>query len=104
VNVIGTWSGMLAGREAILFINSQEGETFSGILKNTKGAIVAVDGRVDSATRQISIRETRVVEPVKQGPDWVLGSESGALSADGSRMSGRGQDSAGHSYAWSFAK
>ena len=104
IDVTGTWTGTFANRDGILFINSQDGDSFSGILKNSKGAIVAVSGHINSETRQISIQENRVVQAASEGPDWILGSESGSLSADGKRMSGSGKDKAGHAYTWTFSK
>jgi hypothetical protein len=100
LDVTGTWTGTFANRDAILFINSQEGDSFSGILKNTKGAIVAISGHVNRDTRQISIQENRVVE----GYDWVLGTDRGSLSMDGRRISGSGRDRVGHNYTFSFTK
>lgn len=103
-DLTGTWTGRFANRDAILYINSQTGDSFSGILKNTKGAIISVSGRVNRETRQISIQENRVVQAAVEGPDWILGSNSGSLSADGRRMSGSGRDRAGHAYSFSFTK
>lgn len=104
IDVTGTWTGEFANREAILFINSQNGDSFSGILKNSKKAIVSVSGHINPDSRQISIQENRVVEEATEGPAWILGSESGSLSTDGKRMSGSGKDRAGHSYSWTFTK
>lgn len=104
IDLTGTWTGTFANREAMLFINSQDGDSFSGILKNSKGAIVAVSGSINRETRQISFQETRVIESVVEGPEWVLGSNSGSLSSDGAKMSGRGKDRVGHVYTWSFTK
>jgi hypothetical protein len=104
VDVTGNWTGTFANREAVLYINSQDGNSFSGILKNSKGAIVAVSGRVEPDTRQVVIQETRIIEGVKEGPAWVLGTDTGNLAVDGRRISGSGKDKAGHVYAWSFSK
>lgn len=104
IDVTGTWTGTFANRDAFLFINSQDGDSFSGILKNSKKAIISVSGHINSDTRQISMRENRVVEEALEGPSWILGSDSGSISTDGKRMSGNGKDKAGHSYSWSFAK
>lgn len=104
LNILGNWSGVFANRDATLYINSQVGNHFTGILKNTKGAIIAVSGDIMPDIRQISIVENRVIEGVKDGPDWILGSNTGAISADGSAMNGSGRDGAGHAYVWSFHK
>lgn len=101
VDITGTWTGEFAGRDAILFINSQNGDSFSGILKNTKGSIVAISGHINPDTRQISIQENRVVE---EGIGWILGSDTGSLSSDGKRISGNGKDKVGHAYVWAFIK
>ncbi len=47
IDVTGTWTGTFANRDGILFINNQNGDSFSGILKNSKGAIVAVSGHIN---------------------------------------------------------
>lgn len=104
IDVAGTWTGTFANRDAVLFINSQNGDSFSGILKNSKKAIVSISGHINFETRQISIQENRVVEEATEGPAWVLGSENGSLSADGKKMSGSGKDKAGHNYTWTFSK
>jgi cytoskeletal protein RodZ len=104
LDITGTWTGTFANRDAILFINSQNGDSFSGILKNSKKAIIAVSGRINPNTRQISIQENRVVEEATEGPGWILGSNSGSLSTDGKEISGSGKDKAGHVYTWSFNK
>lgn len=104
IDITGTWTGTFANRDAILFIDSQNGDSFSGILKNSKKAIIAVSGRINPNTRQISIQENRVVEEATEGPSWILGSNSGSLSTDGKEISGSGKDKAGHVYTWSFNK
>jgi hypothetical protein len=104
IDITGTWTGEFASRDAILLINSQDGDSFSGILKNSKKAIIAISGQINPDTRQISIQENRIIEDASDGPAWILGSESGSISADGKRMSGSGKDKAGHSYSWTFTK
>lgn len=104
IDITGTWTGTFANRDGILFINSQDGDSFSGILKNSKGAIVAVSGHINLDTRQISFQENRVIQAASEGPDWILGTDAGSLSADGKRLSGSGRDKAGHAYTWTFAK
>ena len=104
IDVTGTWTGTFANRDAILFINSQDGDSFSGILKNSKKAIIAISGHINFDTRQISLQENRVVEEATEGPAWILGSDSGSLSTDGKRLSGSGKDKAGHAYTWTFSK
>lgn len=100
----GTWTGTFANRDAVLYINSQDNDSFSGILKNSKGAIVAVSGQVNPETRRITMREDRIVEQVKEGPQWVLGANTGWVSADGQRLNGSGKDTAGHAYKFTFTK
>jgi len=104
IDVTGTWTVTFANRDAILFINSQDGDAFSGILKNSKKAIIAISGHINFDTRQISLQENRVVEEATEGPAWILGSDSGSLSTDGKRLSGSGKDKAGHAYTWTFSK
>jgi hypothetical protein len=104
IDVTGNWTGEFANRDAMLFINSQDGDSFSGTLRNSKGAVVAINGRINRDTRQISIQENRVVEDATEGNPWILGSNIGSLSADGKRMSGSGKDKVGHAYTWVFNK
>jgi hypothetical protein len=104
VNVRGNWSGMFAGRPASLNIDNQQGDSFTGTLRNTKGAIVAVSGTINPESRELIMQEDRVIQPVSEGPEWALGRENGTLSSDGRTMSGRGTDQAGHSYTWTFSR
>lgn len=104
MDIKGTWTGTFALRDAVLYINSQDNDSFSGILKNSKGAIVAVSGTVNSETRRITMQEDRIVEQAKEGAAWVLGSNTGWISADGQRLNGSGKDTAGHSYTFTFTK
>ena len=104
VDITGTWTGTFALRDAVLYINSQDNDSFSGILKNSKGAIVAISGQVNSETRRITMQEDRIVEQAKDGPQWILGSNTGWISADGRRLNGSGKDTAGHSYTFTFTK
>jgi hypothetical protein len=104
MDIKGTWTGTFALRDAVLYINSQDNDSFSGILKNSKGAIVAVSGQVNAETRRITMQENRVVEQVKDGPEWILGTNTGWVSADGQRLNGSGKDTAGHSYTFTFTK
>ncbi|HEY0377285.1 MAG TPA: hypothetical protein VGC87_10030 [Pyrinomonadaceae bacterium] len=104
LDVKGTWTGTFANRDAVLYLNSQEGDSFSGILKNSKGAIIAVSGQVNWETRRITMQEDRIVEQVKDGAPWVLGTNTGWISADGKRLNGSGKDPAGHSYTFTFTK
>jgi hypothetical protein len=104
MDIKGTWTGTFANRDAVLYINSQDNDSFNGILKNSKGAIVAVSGQVNSETRRMTMQENRIVEQAKEGAPWVLGSNTGWISADGQRLNGSGKDSAGHSYTFTFTK
>jgi hypothetical protein len=104
VDIKGTWTGTFALRDAVLYINSQDNDSFNGILKNSKGAIIAVSGTVNSETRRITMQENRIVEQAKDGAPWILGSNTGWISADGQRLNGSGKDSAGHSYTFTFTR
>jgi hypothetical protein len=60
--VRGTWAGTFANRDAVLYINSLDYDSFSGILKNGKGGlIVVVSGQVNAETRCFSMQQNRVV-------------------------------------------
>jgi hypothetical protein len=50
------------------------------------------------------MREERIVEQAKDGPEWVLGANTGWVSADGQRLNGSGKDTAGHAYKFTFTK
>ncbi|MFL6207680.1 MAG: protein kinase domain-containing protein [Pyrinomonadaceae bacterium] len=101
----GKWTGTYGpmGQPATLTVKAESGGKLSGVL--AQGSVrVAFVGSVDAATRQVTLKETRVLS----GSDWSLGANTGTLSADGRTMSGTGGDAYGSqlglSYAWSFAK
>lgn len=104
LNLMGGWRGSFANRSAVLDINNQQGNLFSGFLKNTKGAVVEISGNVDPATQNVSFREIRILTQASEGNPWVLGNNSGIVSSDGRQMRGSGSDPAGHRYVWSFYK
>ncbi|MET0626678.1 MAG: serine/threonine-protein kinase [Pyrinomonadaceae bacterium] len=101
----GRWAGSYGplGQSASLDIKETGGNTFSGVLEQN-GVRVAVEGELKGSTREVTLKETRVLS----GEGWVLGVNNGTISADGRRMSGTGGDPIGAqlgiSYRWSFAK
>jgi serine/threonine protein kinase len=98
---VGTYGPM--GQPATLIIQESKGGRLSGILEQG-GVRVAFVGNVNISTRQVSIKETRVLS----GREWSLGENTGSISADGREMSGTGGDAVGAqlgiSYQWSFTK
>ena len=101
----GRWAGPYGplGQSASLDINEARGNRFSGVLSQN-GVRVAVEGELKGSTREVTLKETRVLS----GEGWVLGVNNGTISADGRRMSGTGGDPIGAqlgiSYRWSFTK
>ncbi len=101
----GKWSGTYGplGQSASLDIKEARGKRFGGVLEQN-GVRVAVEGELNGSTREVTLKETRVLS----GKGWVLGVNNGTISADGRQMSGTGADSIGAqfgvSYHWSFSK
>lgn len=101
----GRWAGSYGplGQSASLDIKEARGSKFSGVLEQN-GVRVAVEGELKGSTREVTLKETRVLS----GEGWVLGVNNGTVSADGRRMSGTGGDPIGAqlgiSYRWSFSK
>lgn len=105
VGLKGRWAGTYGplGQSATLDINEVRGNRFGGVLSQN-GVRVAVEGELKDSTREVTLKETRVLS----GKGWVLGVNDGTVSADGKRMSGTGGDPVGAqfgiSYRWSFSK
>ena len=102
--VVGTWRGTWGddGYDTTLEIARTEGRKFYGTLTKA-GYRVAFEGTFDPDSRQVFLRETRVLGV---GPDhggWSLGNNVGFLSADAQTLSGTGQDEFG-TYTWHAAK
>jgi hypothetical protein len=104
-DLTGEWVGTYGplGQQATLVIQEGEGGRLSGTLEQG-GVRVAFVGSVNFSTRQVSIKETRVLS----GSEWSLGENAGSLSADGREMSGTGGDAVGAQlgmkYQWSFSR
>ncbi len=101
----GRWAGSYGplGQSASLDIKEARGNRFSGVLEQN-GVRVAFEGELKGSTREVTLKETRVLS----GEGWVLGVNNGTISADGRQMSGTGGDPIGAqlgiSYRWSFSK
>ena len=103
LNVAGTWSGISDQSPATLLINDSQSNSYEGIetvVWEGKPVQIEITVQVDPATREITMRETRIIT----GINWNLGVNTGSVSTDGNKMSGRAKDSAGKSYAWSFSR
>lgn len=101
----GTWTGTYGplGYATKLIITRHSGAELEGTLE--QGAIrVAFTGSYDPATRELRMKQTRVLS----GEGWSPGEDTGTLSADGKEISGTGQDALGGalgmSYQWSFKR
>src|SRR5215471_370534 len=105
LDISGKWSGTYgpSNTPATLTVNEYRNEKFSGVLEQGENRI-AFTGSVDTQSRQVMIKETRVL----RGSGWSLGEDTGEISADGRRMSGTGSDAIGRqlgiNYTWSFSK
>ena len=104
-SLMGTWTGTygLLSRPAKLFVKHHEGSGWSGVLEQGEFRVAFI-GSVDFSSLQITFKETKVLS----GDGWALGENTGKVSPDGRRMSGKGMDTVGGqlglSYEWSFSK
>jgi hypothetical protein len=104
LNIVGTWTGTYTKDPGTLIISSQNGNTVSGTL-NSGGYLIAVSGSVNPATREVVLRETSVLKKMTaQYANWTLGVNSGTVSSDGKRMSGKGKAKGQAGYSWSFSR
>lgn len=107
LGLVGRWQGTQNERPASLVIVGGEGNAFSGTKFQGENE-VTFTGTIDPNTRRITINETRVVKgtPYSNGKGWSLATETGALSADGRTISGKGIDEYNRKtpYSWSYTK
>jgi hypothetical protein len=107
LGLVGSWSGTQNGNPASLAIVGGEGNTFSGTKVQGVNQVTFV-GTIDAKTRRVTIRETKLLKgtPYSNGSGWSLATETGALSADGSKLSGTGTDEYNRKvpYKWSYRK
>jgi hypothetical protein len=107
LGLIGNWSGTQNSGAATLTITGGEGNTFTGT-KFQRANQISFAGTIDPATRLITIRETKLLKgiPYNGKSGWSLASETGALSADGRKISGTGTDEYSRKtpYRWSYTK
>lgn len=107
LGVAGTWTGTrgMDTSNAFLIISGSKGNKFTGILK-LKGFNVAVQGQINLKTRQLIMREMRVIETNNEA-GWTLLTFTGAISRDKKEMSGLIKGENGNSQtniAWTFSK
>ena len=105
VDLRGTWAGTYGplGSATKLVINNHNGNSLDGELQ--QGTIrVAFKGTYDSASRKLTMSQTKVLS----GEGWDLGQDVGEVSDDGKKISGTGKDPLGESlgitYQWSFTR
>lgn len=107
LGLVGNWKGTQNNGAASLTIVSGEGNAFSGT-KYQGDNEVSFAGTIDPNTRRITMNETKVLKgpTYSNGKGWSLGTETGALSADGRRISGKGIDEYNRKapYTWSYRK
>lgn len=93
----GVWVGTFDEYPATFTITENNGNSFIGDISGKTFEII-VEGELNPYTRAVTFKETRVI----RDKSWLLGSNSGTMSADGQRISGKGQ--ADGSYTWSFKR
>jgi hypothetical protein len=107
LGLVGNWSGLQNNAASSLTIVSGQGNAFSGT-KVTGDYQISFVGSIDPATRRVTIKETRVLKgtPYSNGKGWSLGSETGTLSADGRKLTGKGNDQYNPKtpYSWSYTR
>ena len=103
LDVAGTWVGISDDTPATLIVNNSENDSYEGIetISDTAPVQIAISVYVDSATRHITIKETRII---KGSELWNLGINNGSISSDGKKMRGTAKDTKGKVYSWSFSK
>jgi hypothetical protein len=97
----GKWTGYHTGNPATLRVTHVRGDRFRGALTVRIGGQTVQTGVSGGLSERggISWDETEVVRGDPAA--WDLGSNEGRLRGD--RMQGRGRDSRGRSYRWSFS-
>ncbi len=107
LGLVGRWKGTQNDGASSLVIVSGEGNTFSGTKFQGENE-VTFTGTIDPTTRRITINETKLVKgtPYSNGKGWSLATETGVLSADGRKISGKGIDEYNRKtpYSWSYTK
>lgn len=99
IDLVGKWEGQSAGHPSTLSINNHMGESFSGT--EVVGEYqIAIAGVVDLKTRQITIRETNVIQGKS---DYPLGAGTGVIAPNGRQMSGEWK-AKGSTSSFSFSK
>lgn len=103
LGIAGTWTGTrgLENSLAFLIISGSKGNAFTGILK-LKGFHVAIQGQIDTKTRQMTMSEMKVIQASSE-LTWTLSGYTGAISRDKKEMSGMMNEGGGN-IAWSFTK
>lgn len=101
----GTWTGTYGplSYATKLVVEDHSGDKVEGTLE--QGVIrVAFIGTYNSATRELTMKQTKVLS----GEGWSLGEDTGTLSTDGKMISGTGKDALGGAlgitYQWSFSR
>ncbi|MGI8554945.1 MAG: hypothetical protein ACR2LT_01110 [Pyrinomonadaceae bacterium] len=100
IDLSGTWAGTSGVTPATLMIENYSGNNFSGT-KNEGSWQAAFTGDINPVSRQVIIRETKLLKGDSRS--YSLGVNTGTLSKDGKKMSGKGKD--GYStYPWTFSR
>lgn len=103
-DLVGQWKGSWGYDSGIctIEIDRVEGNKFYGILR-MDGAMIALEGRLDSDTREIYFNETRVLKLHPELGEWSLGKNTGSFSISGENLNGTGKDKWG-TYNWNVTK
>ena len=101
--LLGSWTGTWGDDvdNCTIEINRVDGNKFYGTLRQ-EGAEVAFSGTFDRETRKVFIHETKVLKLGEYG-GWLLGENTGVISADGLSMNGTGRDEQDE-YVWSLSQ
>ena len=101
--VLGSWIGAHTGHRARLALDRQEGNSVLGTMTVRTGGRsvrIAVRGTLDPGSGAIRLEETGVLNAPKTA--WDVGTNHGRI--EGASMAGRGRDSRGRRYSWSFTR
>ena len=102
-NMVGVWKGTWDKNRdyCTITIDRIKGDKFYGTLRK-RGAVVTFVGTLDSNSRTVLIKETKVLNHGEHSR-WSLGTNTGSFSLDGRTMSGAGTDEYG-TYFWDVTK
>ena len=104
--IVGTWHGRFSNDPAVLRVRRRKGNRFWATLYTTGtngSTALAIEGNLAS-NNQISMQETKVLDPSSSKSHWTLGLDVGQFQGDGSSIAGRGEDHINVPYSWAFSR